>query len=83
MSGWEFTDVEADFVEITVYEVPGGGSFLPLPYSLAKKKAIINVRNDDDECLKWAIKSALFPPKDGKDPQRKSKYEKIEDGIDW
>jgi len=52
MSGWEFDGVEVEFTEIAIYEAPGGGSFLPLPESLAKKKAIINVRNDDDECLK-------------------------------
>ena len=51
-----------------------GGTYLPLPANLGKKKAIINVKNRDNECLKWALRAALFPPQDGKDPQRPSKY---------
>ena len=27
------------------------------------KKAIINVKNQDHECLRWALRSALFPAK--------------------
>ena len=57
-----------------------GGTYLPLPASLAKKKAIINVRNRDNECLKWTLKDALFPTV--KDPQRPRKYP-VEDGIDY
>ena len=59
-----------------------GGTYLPLPANLAKKKAIINVQNRDNECLKWALRAALFPPKDGKDPQRPSKYP-VNDGINY
>ena len=50
------------------------GSYLPLPPNLAKKKAIVNVKNRDNECLKWALRAALFPPKDGEHAQRPSKY---------
>ena len=42
------------------YEPLGGSSYIPLPKFLAiKKKAIINLRNEDDECFKWAITRAL------------------------
>ena len=30
-------------------------------FHLAANKAIINAKNEDDECLKWAIKRALNP----------------------
>ena len=59
-----------------------GVSYLPLPPDLAKKRAIINVKNMDNECIKWAIRAALFPPQDGKDAQRPSKYP-VEDGINY
>ena len=36
----------------------------------------------DDECLKWALRAALFPPKDGKHAERPSKYP-VNDGIDY
>ena len=39
----------------------GGSSYIPLPNFLAAKKPIINLKNEDDECLKWAITLALNP----------------------
>ena len=45
------------------YEPLGGSSYIPLPKFLAGKKAIINLRNEDDECFKWAITRALNPDK--------------------
>ena len=68
------------YVNVARYQPLRGGTYLPLPANLAKKKAIINVKNRDNECLKWALRAALFPPKDGKDPQRPSKYP-VNDGI--
>ncbi|KAL9982399.1 hypothetical protein ACROYT_G004435 [Oculina patagonica] len=56
------------------------GRYLPLPPKLANKKAVINVQNRDNECLKWALRAALFPPRDGKNPQRTSRYP-VDDGI--
>ena len=32
-----------------------GSSYLPLPNGLARKKAIINPKNKDQECFKWAV----------------------------
>ena len=43
------------------YEPLGGSSYIPLPAFLAAKKAIINLKNGDDECFKWAIARALNP----------------------
>ena len=41
----------------------GGSTYIPLPKFLAAKKAIINLKNEDDECFKWAITRALNPVK--------------------
>ena len=38
-----------------------GSSYIPLPKELASKKAIINMKNDDNECFKWCIARALNP----------------------
>ena len=43
------------------YEPLGGSSYIPLPSFLAAMKAIINLKNEDDECFKWAITRALNP----------------------
>ena len=46
----------------TVKYTPLAGScYIPLPGFLAAKKAIINLKNEDDECFKWAITRALNP----------------------
>ena len=38
-----------------------GRSYIPLPKELAVKKAIINMKNPDDQCFKWAVTRALNP----------------------
>ena len=81
-SGWEVESIEAAYVNVAKYQPLLGGTYLPLPADLAKKKAIINVRNRDNQCLKWALRAALFSPKDGKNPQRPSKYP-VNDGINY
>ena len=61
-SGWIAGDIDLAYINVARYQPLRGGTYLPLPASLAKKKAIINVRNTDNECLKWAIRAELFPP---------------------
>ena len=82
MSGWVVERIQIAYVNVARYQPLRGGTYLPLPANLAKKKAIINVKNRDNECLKWALRATLFPPKDGKDPQRPSKYP-VNDGINY
>ena len=36
-----------------------GSSYVPLPDWLAKKGAIINPKNSDMECFKWAVIAAM------------------------
>ena len=48
-------------LHIVKYEPLGGSSYIPLPGFLAAKKAIINLKNEDDECFKWTITRALNP----------------------
>jgi len=55
---------------------------LPLPAWLGNKKAIINVKNRDNECLNWALRAALFPAPKGKNPNRPSSYP-INDSINY
>ena len=51
------------YLNIAKYEPLKGLSYIPLPETLANKKAIINVKNDDNKCLEWAFKFALYPAK--------------------
>ena len=40
------------------------------------------MKNRDNECLKWALRAALFPPKNGRHAQRPSIYP-VNDGMDY
>ncbi|KAL9972240.1 hypothetical protein ACROYT_G018509, partial [Oculina patagonica] len=81
-SGWKIERIEMAYINVARYQPLRGGSYLPLPPKLANKKAVINVQNRDNECLKWALRAALFPPRDGKNPQRTSRYP-VDDGINY
>ena len=60
-SNWRFrSDLVLDLHTVK-YEPLAGFSYIPLPRFLAAKKAIINRRNEDNECFKWAITRALNP----------------------
>ena len=80
-SGWVFQRVSTLEVHLAKYQPLKGSSYLKMPKPLALKKAIVNVKNSDDQCFKWAILSALFPAK--KDAQRVGKYAEHEDKMDW
>ena len=60
-SNWRLHSVLSLDLNTVKYEPFGGSSYIPLPTFLAAKKAIINLRNEDDECFKWTITRALNP----------------------
>ena len=55
---------------------------MPLPKKLQNKKAIINVQNRDNHCLRCALRAALFPPPKGTKVTRPSSYP-TEDGLNF
>ena len=58
-------------------------SYLPLPDWLARKKAIINPQNDDEECFKWVVIAVENFNKISKNPQRISNLRKFANNYDW
>ena len=60
-----------------------GSSYIPLPDWLAKKKAIINPKNSDLECFKWAAIAAMKWEEIDRDHQRISKLKRYKDDFDW
>ena len=44
-SGWVVEKIQIVYVNVVRYQPLRGGTYLPLPTKLAKKKAIINVKN--------------------------------------
>ena len=51
-SNWRFRSVLGLDIHTVKYEPLGSSSYIPLPKFLAAKKAIINLKNEDDECFK-------------------------------
>ena len=82
-SGWQFDRVEHLDININPYNPLSGSSYIKLPGKLYEKKAIINVKNENDnECFKWAITSAVFPAE--RDGERLSKQmRKDSEKFDW
>ena len=60
-SNWRFHSVLGLNLHTVKYVQLGGSSYNPLPKFLASKKAIINLKNEDDEYFKWAITRSLNP----------------------
>ena len=59
-----------------------GSSCIPLPDSLSKKEAIINPKNLDMKCFKWAVIAALKRKEIERNVQRVSKLRRYDD-LDW
>ena len=74
----EFLYLDFNFHQVNLTR---GSSYLPLPDWLARKKAIVNPHNDDEECFKWSVITAENAGM--KDPQRVSNLRKFMDNYDW
>ena len=60
-SGWRFEKVEKLVLHTTRWEPVNAGSYIELPQELKNKKAIINMKNQDDKCFMWSVLRALNP----------------------
>ena len=60
-SGWVFVEVENLTLYTTKYDPLNAGSYIDLPKELKNTKAIINMKNEDEECFKWCVLRALNP----------------------
>ena len=60
-SGYTFVIVIKLVLHTTRWEPLYGSSYMPLDPYLANKKAIINMKNEDDKCFMWCVLRALYP----------------------
>ena len=82
-SGWTVTKVLTVYLDFAKYTPLKGSSYIELPKYLQTKKAIVNVKNQDNECFKWALLSALHPVEHGRNPDRVSKYKQYENKLNF
>ena len=60
-SGWRYEGVISLVLHVTKWEPVYGSSYIPLDPYIANKKAIINMKNEDDRCFMWCVLRALYP----------------------
>ena len=75
-SNWRFRSVLSLNLHTVKYESLGGSTCIPLPVFLVAKKAIINLKNEDDKCFKWAVTRAINPV------EKHSKHQRFSIGRD-
>ena len=81
-SGWVFKSIVSLEIHTVKYKPMGGSSYIPLPEYLAKKQALINLKNDDQQCFKWAVTRAMNLTKSH--PERIDKKLKAKaDTLNW
>ena len=82
-SRFVFEEVLRMDINVHHFNLTRGSSYLPLPDKLARKGAIINPKNSDLLCFKWAIITAMKWRELGRDLQRISKLKKYKSEFDW
>ena len=86
-SGWVDDRVQTLWLDIARYQPLRGGFYIPLAAAVRCKKALINVKNRDGHCFRWALRVALaylrwaYPPP-SHHPERPIWYP-TEDGLNF
>ncbi|XP_068994045.1 uncharacterized protein [Neodiprion pinetum] len=60
-SGWSMIEILNTTVNINRYQPLAAGLsiFVELPKDIQRKRAVVNVKNDDERCLLWSITAAV------------------------
>ncbi len=66
---------------IAQYTPLKGSSYIPLPRKLKTKKAIINVKNNDNKCFMWSILAGIHST--SRDSERLHHYQQCQDELDF
>lgn len=52
-SNWQFVVINQLEIHLVDYVPMSGSSYIPLDSEIANTKSVINIKNQDDQCLKW------------------------------
>ena len=66
-SGWVFDKIINIKLHTAKWDPLNAGSYIDLPPNLKNKKAIINMKNQDDKCFLWCVLRALNPVEKNKE----------------
>ena len=74
-SGWVIDRMDSHYLNVTLYKPLNGSSYIKLPAKLGNsRKGLINLKNEDNECVRWCHIRHLNPQE--KNPQRLKKEDK-------
>ena len=62
-SGWYFKEVINLGIHTANYNPMRGSSYIPLPDWIIKKRAILNIINNDEKCFLWCVLRYIHPKK--------------------
>ncbi len=58
-SGWQVYSIKGLDISVVKFNPLDGSGYSKLPPFISNKKAVINMKNNDDQCFKWAVTRAL------------------------
>ena len=79
-SGWSILNVECLELHVAPYLPISASSYVATPTYIAKKKAVINIQNEDNLCFLWSVLAALNPINGH--PERVSYYSSFQRELD-
>ena len=81
-SNWVFQQIQRLELHFANWQPLGGSTFIPLPAKIKNKKAVINPKNEDNQCFKWCVVRALNPVKKNSERITKELIEQAK-SLNW
>ena len=75
-SGLEIERCDKLYLNEAKYKPIKESSCIELPKVISLKRAIIDIKNNDERCLEWILSSAVYPDESGKHPNMTPRYKK-------
>ena len=76
--------IETIVFECVKYNPLRGAKYIETPNEIDKRRACINIRNDDDYCFKYCIQCIVYDVINTIHPERFSHYKHIiDDKVNW
>lgn len=82
-SGWSLVEILNLTVNINKYVPLGGGlsTYVEVPEAIKRKKAVVNIENNDSYCFLWSVMAALHPVKNN--VNRMSSYQHFSSELEY
>ena len=81
-SNWVFQQIIRLEIHFANWQPLGGSTFIPLPAKIKNKKAVINPKNEDNQCFKRCVVRALNPVKKNSERITKELIEQAK-SLNW